>query len=259
MRQLKNKNKKFEELLSEQLKETLLSILKNKEKRKILIERIRRFLFKNDLLKEDIPIELLTNREKFIKDILDDYYEILSSLENIEMINIFLRRYPNYKIYVKKITKAKYLSYHLGNYFNEIYIFEKRVESFLNKLEKKLKVKGLNKDIKKIEKLKNILYRTLEKSNTIRGIHIHKYRFNTIKLEKLDALERWGSLIDKDEYLETISHYKNIFYNDIRKKWLKIIDANKNTLKKLLDYILEEIKLIVFNKLIFYYKNGSEN
>jgi len=250
------KNKKFEDILTDELRKYFNVLYKNKRQRKLLGQRMKNYLFGKDLEKEITPIAPLTKREKFLGDIFKDYYEIFISLENMKMIAIFVRQYPNYRSYkAQRITKTKYLRYHIENYLNEIYIFEKRVEKFLNKLIKKLKSKNLRKEIDKVEKLKDLLYKSLEKAKSIRGIHVHQFRFTDKKLEQLDSLE----LLTSNDKLKLLGFYKDLEYRQTRSKWSKIINQNNEALQKLLDHILEEVKSIVFNKLISYYKNGSKN
>jgi hypothetical protein len=256
MEQSKRRNKKFEDILINELKKYINNFFKNENQKKYLGQRIKDHLFGKDSSKYDALLAPLTERERFLKEIFDDYYEILMSFENMKMISIFVRQYPNYKSYKnQKINKTKYLRYHIENYLNEIYIFEKRIEAFLNKLIKKLKSKQLNKEIDRINKLKDILYKSLEKAKDARGAHVHKYRFTNNKISQLNSLELFADIGG----LKILSFYKDWEYKQLRNEWAKIINENNNELQKLLDYILEGTKPIVFDKLIFYYKNRSKN
>lgn len=253
MVQIKRKGKKFEDILNEELRKYIDVSYKDKKQRKALEQIIKDLILGKDSSKDAISIIPISERKRFLVDILWAYHEIFITLENMKMISVFVRQYPNYKSYkTQKITKTKYLRYHIENYLNEIYIFEKRVEAFLNKLIKKLKLKKLDKEIDKIIKLKDSLYKSLEKINSLRGAHIHKYRFTEKELDHLATLELFEDIRD----FEIIGFYKDLGYKQVRIKWAKTINENNNALQELLDYILEEITPIVFGKLISCYRNG---
>jgi len=243
------KNKKFEDILLDEIKKLI-----SKAREKTLSQRFKNFLF-GENSPDFTSSSPLTEREKFVVEIFRGYYEIFISLENMKMIAIFVKQYPNYKSYkIHDITKTKYLRYYIENYLNEVYIFEKRIESFLNKLIKRLKRKSLNNEIEKIKKLKSMLQKTLEKIRKIRGFYVHKNRYFDKELEQLDLLEFFTSYGG----LKELEDSKKLKYKQIRNYWFKIINKNNKTLETLLEQILESIKLIVFGKLTSSYKNEYE-
>jgi len=64
-------------------------------------------LFGKDSSKDTISLIPMTERKRFLGDVFWAYYEIFISLENMKMISVFVRQYPNYKSYkTQKITKC---------------------------------------------------------------------------------------------------------------------------------------------------------
>jgi hypothetical protein len=251
---LKN-TKKFEDLLREENNKYLELIYKDKKQIKILGRRII-----NHLLDEEKPEDYLpmshTERERFLSSIFRDYYEIFQSMENLKMISISLSQFTNKKIYkINKITKVRYLRYHFENYLSETYIFEKRIEKFLNNISKKLKLKNLSKENQKITSLKIFLKKSLKNIDKIRGNHVHDKRFSDKDLSRLESLELYTSTNTTNTISYLFVPYRDSEYRQLRSKWAKTIDETNKNLQMVIDDILEQVKPIVFNKLITFYND----
>lgn len=230
-----NIKKYFDELML-QSKENILKI---DPKDPIMLKNIELTLQGKGFSERVQGSKILTAWEKFLSDIFFSFTEILHSLENIQMISVFVKQFPSYKKFEKyKITPAKFLRYHVENYLNEVYIYEQRTKYLLAKIEKK--VRKYNLDSKKIKILRDMITTATRSVISLRGHHIHVKRFNDDKLDRLSFLE----VVSEKEQQQIINR---IIYRSDRSKYSQEIMKTHLTLTEILDIICKVTYDICFS------------
>lgn len=204
--------------------------------------------FITGIIKEDIenseiyddPIDYFINPKdnngRIRKKIRVGYLEIFESFEKLEDIIIYIRNFPYSGT---KITKSKYISYHIENYFSEIYILKNRMISYIQTIQKIYLRSGRSELVKSRLSLlsKDILF-LFEKISEIRGKHVHKERFSDIGLAKLNSIE----LILYGENDDELKDHYNFEYRRIRKEWLRIINLFNIKYNFILNFYFKSIQ-----------------
>lgn len=244
------KKNEFPPMLLDKLRPYLTP--KTKKEKLLMGGRIQRMLFgRNEFYKsdEEEKFNLPSEREKFLSMVFFNYSETNISLENLNMISVFVNQYPKYKSFEKyNITRTKYLRYHIENYLNEVYLFQERINAFLQRLIRICQKKNLNKDIEKLRRMQNLINTGLADINKIRGSHMHNSRYTDKDLDQLDGLELYSTSFNNLAVMRTLT------YRRIRIKWSKIINNSNENIDKFFHTILEGIKPIVFNTLLPFYE-----
>lgn len=178
-------------------------------------------------------------------DLFNSIAELFKSIENIGMISIFVRQFPNYISYkTNNITNVKYLRYHVENYLSEIYIFYSRIKIFLRFIEKRCKKYNLRK-LDVINKLLEMIDESFKKIVDVRGNHVHVKRFDDDTFDRLSLLD----LFTRDHKDKMFGILKKINYQRDRSKWSRDIQTSNRNLSKLLNIICEKVDNICFSDL----------
>ncbi len=223
-----------------------------KEEHEILGKRIRESLIGKKNKEYTQILGPNTEQSQFIEIMFRKYIEVVYSYETMEMIAVFVRQYPNYQSYKSnRITKTKYLKYHIENYFNEVYIFNLRLNALLRQVEKCSKEKGIQDERNDLKKLKTTIKTTLNNLTLIRGGHVHKKRYSDEEIDQLESLELYTQ---GGELKEKLEWFKNLQYRFFRNNWHKTLINNNKELNKLARFVADEISEIVINQLYPKYK-----
>lgn len=171
---------------------------------------------KNHLLDLDGPKEVkgkLTGRETFVYKLFYGYTEIASSLDTLDDIAVFIGRFP---FKGTRITKERYLQFHVECYLAEIYLLQQRLESYLTLLERQYK--GDSK--------------------------LARFKDNDIdRLRGIGLLARSG----KDKLANAMHFFYQIEHAKIRKRWKDQISGNNEAVRKLLNVYFDALYAVVFD------------
>jgi len=125
----------------------------------------------------------------------DEEKTLLIIAENMTEISYILNYLNDSKLYIysnpspfikTKIPSARYLNYHMHNYFNNVYILKGRMTAFLQK------IKRSTKDIevkRATDLLINIIDECFEKFGKIRHEHTHRVRYIDKDISRLENFE----------------------------------------------------------------------
>lgn len=172
------------------------------------------------------------------------FSEIMNSYESLLDCEVYVKQYPNYQSFGKrKITRVRYLRYHIEKYFEEVYILKVRLEAYTNTVKKYFK--GNAKVMAVIDNLKKCIFSPLEGIIKTRSSHIHVSRYTDSDLDRLASLELLNLGDNPTPFLITYS--RKIIYPMIRNNWVKRIRENNKATKKLLDLYCDKMVKIVFD------------
>ena len=170
-------------------------------------------------------------------DIFLGFFEIEESFSLLADISVYIWRFPTN---MGEIPKTRFFNYHIGNYFNEIYILHERLKSYKTKVIRLYKRKHWKEKVKTFEPIMNAFMNIVQ----VRGRHVHDKRFMDDDLDRLVLLEILSQsenlLIDDRVYKEQI--------RKIRKNWVEKITKNNKNITNLLDNYFSLLYDVVFDK-----------
>ncbi len=183
--------------------------------------------------------DLFIQRKIFIP-----FTEICSSYEALKNILIYISNY----LKVRGVSKSTYLSYHIENYLNEIYILKGRLENYLNILEKAY-LKSVVVDATKnaFKSLRDIISKTFQVYSRVRGSHVHVARYNDSNIKRLSILELL-MIDEKDELTKLIKPLYEIIYKEVHERWEKKVRKDLQQVHKLMDIYFKIVKRTISNK-----------
>lgn len=169
------------------------------------------------------------------------FTEISSSLDNLRLIGKFVNSTPPS---TDGINYSNYLTYHVHNYLQEMYIMKVRLDKyieFINENYQEKIGKDLLESVKENQKkiVKNALNNITAFKTGIRSKHVHYERFMD---EELKWLSSTTLLSDFHEEFKIVSQDA---YDVAKDKWHKTIFNNNKELEKLLDMYFDTIYVII--------------
>ena len=173
-------------------------------------------------------------QEKFLMRMFVLFGEIDSSIENLKAVPVFLEAEPSTKRYKKAgITGRRHLTYHLGNYLQEIYILRCRIKTFLDFLKKQLRKKGKLEASREFDQCLELLKNKLEPIVTIRGAHVHVRADTDKDLFTLELLDLVG------EHHQTLQLGYKLLLVAERLKWLNWIRKTNGSVMSMVNGVFD--------------------
>jgi hypothetical protein len=172
--------------------------------------------------------------------IFNGFSEISDSLNTLKLIKQFIKIDPPKE---DGINYSNYLTYHVHNYLQEMYILKERLKTYSTKIERKYS-KALGKEILKgiIESLMKIIIDALNcitGDGGVRNIHVHAKKFKDDELNWLSSTTLLADFHDEFK-LESI-----VAYNRAKNKWIRVVSDNNEELNRLIDIYFNVIYTIV--------------
>jgi hypothetical protein len=182
-------------------------------------------------------------REEALRKIFSGYAEIDASFKVLNDIPFYIKHFPPKG---SDVSKGRYLNYHVTNYFNEIYILRERLEAY-----QKVVTRMYKKDRRLAEmksQLRNLefLLSGFDGLVATRSKHVHEKRYDDDDFSRLNFFE---TIADEGNPLTSIlGKLYPLALQEYRKKWLKTISENNESIKKILDAYFDILYAIVFDK-----------
>ena len=173
--------------------------------------------------------------------IFNGFSEISKSFDNLRLIEKFVHINPPQE---DEINYANYLTYHIHNYLQEMYISKDRLDTYIKTINEQYKKQigeKLLEDVK--ENLLKIIKSTLNNITAFktgaRSKHVHYERFLDEELKWLSSTNFLSNFHDEFK-IESEKAYITA-----KDKWYKLIKNNNEELKKLLDIYFDTIHTII--------------
>lgn len=230
---------KFVEMV-EELSKSLIIPFQDSKQQKELGESLMSTILGNASTK---PIKHINSpKEDFIANkLFRPMWEILLSMQSIENIRIYAKRFP-YKR--QNVSRYSYLRYHIENYLNEVYLLHNRLKAYLALIEKAYKKSSFSNNVLTItEPLKTVVEISLENLLNMRGYHVHEYRYTDKELDRLSTLELFSE--SSNEFGPLINVFYIRAYKDIRKAWVVRINNDIDAISTLLEYYFHRLMLAI--------------
>jgi hypothetical protein len=171
-----------------------------------------REVLKNQLLGSSGPKRItrkMTPTDIIFSKLFAGFTEIYNSYYSLLDIEVYLHRFPYHKT---RVSKTRYLAYHMENYLNEVYILKVRLISYCTIVDRLYRKDQYLKDLKKTMKsLSDIVQKSLKGVIDARGTHVHSTRFTDENLDRLTTLELINHGPNKIPLMKTLydSAYRN--------------------------------------------------
>ncbi|MEW6651026.1 MAG: hypothetical protein AB1453_12670 [Chloroflexota bacterium] len=170
-----------------------------------------------------------------------EFDELVTSLLCMKDIEIYIKRFPYRDA---DISSLRYQKYHIESHLNEIYLFQERVEAFLNFIKRRYRKSPI---ITKINVMAHnilaLIKTSLQNVILVRGDHVHSRRFTNDDFDRLTFLE-----IMKKSEAETFAGLYELEYKQARKKWAKAVQVNNLAMEQLLNMICKELYSVLFDE-----------
>ena len=172
--------------------------------------------------------------------IFNGFSEISNSLDTLRLIELFIKTNPPEE---NGINYSNYLTYHVHNYLQEMYILKERLKTYATKIQRKY-AKAIDEEsvTKIIESLMKIITESLGNitgDGGIRNLHVHAKRFADDELNWLSSTTFLAALNDEFKIHSTTA------YKSAKNKWQKTIENNNSELNKLIDLYFNTIYSII--------------
>lgn len=193
----------------------------------------------------------ISRDEQYFNKIFNGYSETTSSMRTLKDIEVYINSFPYRK---KSITKLQNLSYHIENYFSELYILKERLKVYLKQIGRSFKNYEKHKTIISITtSFLTIIDHVFLETTKARGRHIHVSRFQDNEIKRLESFEIL-KLVDDDEFKRMISPYLKFDYLLLRKKWKQKIKTMNGSFQQFLDvygellitHLFDEKKYLIY-------------
>jgi len=187
----------------------------------------------------------MTPFDLFFSKLYTGFNEIHNSYDSLLDIEVYLRRFPYNKT---RVSKTRYLAYHMENYLNEVYILKERLDSYCTIVGRLYRNDQTLKDLdlkKAMKDLSAFVQKSLKGITDTRGAHVHNTRFTDENLARLSTMELINYGPKKISLLETL--YDSTHRN-IRKEYVVAIKQNNERIRIILDTYFEVLYAIVDDK-----------
>lgn len=172
--------------------------------------------------------------------IFNGFSEISNSLRTLNLIEKFIHIDPPLD---DDINYSNYLTYHVHNYLQEMYILKERLNMYATKIQRKY-----NKvfDKKLLESIFNPLFKIIKTTldgitgeNGARNKHVHAEKFQDEELKWLSSTTFLANFHDEFKIPSEVA------YQSAKNKWHKTIYNNNQELGKLIDIYFNTIYKII--------------
>jgi hypothetical protein len=193
-------------------------------------------------LEENRDLPAFTRRDEvFARRLFLEFDEFVTSLLCMKDIEVYIKRFPYRDT---GVSSLRYLKYHIESHLNEIYLFQERVEAFLDFTQKRYRKSPIAAEMNSTaQTILATIKISLQNVVLVRGTHVHSRRFTDDDFDRLKFLENM-----KASEAETFASLYEFEYKKARKKWAKIIQANNLAMEQLLNAICKELYAVLFDE-----------
>jgi len=215
-------------------------ILSNIEKERQAFREVIKSTLENSKASRSFP-QFTRRDEVFASRFFLEFDELVTSLLCMKDIEIYVKRFPYRDA---GISSLRYLKYHIESHLNEIYLFQERVEAFLDFIQKSYRKSPIAPKVNIISQNILTLIKTFLHSVVhVRGIHVHSRRFTNADFDRLTFLENM-----KRSEPEIFASLYESEYKQARKKWAKTIQTINLAMEQLLNTICKELYSVLFDE-----------
>lgn len=224
------------------LMKSIMSILEDEANYKKVIRGVEKRFFDsdNDLEDNDIVEKGVDRKDLHRSKIFYGYAEIDEAFYILKDIPFYIRRFP---ANINIISKSRYFTYHITNYFNWVYVLRERLKTYQTRVLRMYK-KFYNPNVLSITTTAmNKLFESFDSIIGKRGSLIHESHFSDEDLDRISFVE----LIESDKRSVEFELLLKESTREFRKEWRKIFNGNDKELEWILDYFFSLLYDLIFD------------
>lgn len=234
---------RFQKAILEATQQHVKPILEEHGHRQQLAETIKNHLF--DLEGPRQLSRSLGARDHYFGKLFRGFLEISKSLETLEDISYYIRRFP---FTGTRITPERYLQFHVESHFAEVYVLRERLSRYLKLFERQFRRDPNLSNVEACcEALKEGIETALRGVITVRGQHIHEFRFTDNGIDRLSSIALLSEGSD-DELSSLMKEYYREQRREVKRTWANRTRTNLEEIKHLLDVFFDALFPIAFNQ-----------
>lgn len=203
---------------------------------------------KNELFDLDGPRQIerpISTPDKFFGRAFRGFLEISKSLETLDDIAFYISHFP---FQHTRITRERYLQFHVESYFSEIYILRERLKKYIKSLERQYKSDPCISNVQvRCKTLTDEITRTLEGVIDVRRRHVHEIRFNDESIDRLSTIALLSQGSDDEVSSYMVEYYRHE-HRKVKKIWSGRVKANNKAIRELLDIFFDALFSIAFDE-----------
>ena len=129
-------------------------------------------------------------RDAFVGKVFFGFSEVSNSYDHLSNIAIYIRRSPPSSLGVSRVSYFRFL---VESYLHELYLLKERLVAYAKVLARAYRRDSDCEQITStLSKLQNFVESTFAESARVRGLHVHRSRYDDPSLERLAVLEFLG-------------------------------------------------------------------
>lgn len=214
--------------------------MKHFEKYQGLMADMMVLVFKpyNKDIRKGKKIDFGQGRYEFL--LFEGFSEISNNIDTLKLINVFIDKKPPKDTV---INYSNYLSYHIHNYFQEMYILKERLTTYGTQIHRKYK-NVTEKD--SLQNVKDMISSTTNSLSSITGdggvrnLHVHEKKYTDEDLKLLSST----TFLVNATHIEYTPLQEDV-YKRVRDRWSKIIGDNNKNLMIILDKYFETLLPVI--------------
>ncbi len=179
--------------------------------------------------------------ENFFHKAFRGFGEIEISYQTLLDAEVYIRRFPFGKT---RITRVRYLRFHIEAYLQEVYILQERIIAYLKWLRRAYRYSPRANLVEAVaERLERIAIASLEPIRRARGAHVHEERFDSADLDRLGMLET----IVQENSVEIYQRIYRVEHKKIRWAWTRWMRESNYAIGQLLEIVFSTLAQVVFD------------
>jgi hypothetical protein len=205
------------------------------------IERARSERMKFDfetLFVSSAPAPELPPDQRFGVDAFQVFMEISDAYDRLLDIQTYVRRYP---FRGTRITRERYLRFHIEAYYHEVYILRERLNTFAKRIVRAYKRTGHPAADSTEDRLLTLVS-ALDAVVAVRGRHVHDLRFDETRLRNLAGIE----MIERHSDDQMWTTFLKEGYAKVRAYWVKWVGEMNRGVRALLDQYFAILHELMF-------------
>lgn len=201
----------------------------------------------NELFDLDGPREVSKDhspRDYFIAEVFRGFSEIDESFRTLEDIAFYVRRFPFPQT---KVTKERYLQFHVECYYAEVYVLRERLTTYLKLIRRRFKRSSSLPTLQATcQRLEDVSTEALRGVTDVRSSHVHRARMSDSAINRM-KLASLMMLSPDHKMKKAMQDYHRELHRDAKRKWSRTMKNNNLAIGELLDVFFGTLEPVLFN------------
>jgi len=197
--------------------------------------------FMKPLVEKKLDDSEFTSKQTGIEFIIfNGFTEISNSISTLRLIEKFVSITPPNE---EGIDYSNYLTYHVHNYLQEMYILKERLKTYATKIQRRyakaIDEKSVTTVIESLIKIITESLKNITGDGGARNLHVHAKKYADEELNWLSSTTFLAAFDDEFKI------HSKVAYESAKNKWQKTIENNNRELSKLIDLYFNTIYSII--------------